>query len=80
MTCLYKCPPVIDILEELKPNTGFPNLINIVMLCSLVQIWDDVRSIIAGLGDSEGSVINVTLGLQGSEGHIYIYQVETLYK
>ena len=80
MTCLCKCPPVINILEELKPNTGFPNLINIMMLCSLVQIWDGVLNITEGPGDSEGSVINVTLGLRESEGHIYIYQVETPYK
>ena len=63
MTCLCKCPPAIDILEELKPNTGFMNFINIGMLCSLVLRWD--------------GVLNLTAGLKESEGHIYIYQEET---
>ena len=68
---------MIDILEWLKPNIGFTNFINTRMLHSLVQIWDGVLSITEGPGDSEGSVINVTLGLRESEGHIYIYQEET---
>nr|POE77334.1 hypothetical protein CFP56_45233 [Quercus suber] len=80
MTSLCKCPPVIDILEELKPNTSSEKFINIGMLRSLVQIWGGVRNITASLGDSEGSVTSVTSGLRESEGHIYIYQEKTPYK
>ena len=43
------------------------------MLRSLVQLWDGVRNITAGLEDWEGSVLNITAGLRESEGHIYIY-------
>ena len=65
---------MIDNIEELTPNTGFTNFINIGMLRSLVLIWDGVLNIIAGLRDSERGVLNVTLGLRESEGHIHICQ------
>ena len=68
---------MIDIVKRLKPNTGFVNFINTGMLRSLVQIWDGVRNITTGLGNSVGSVIKFTAGFRESEGHIYIYQEET---
>ena len=77
MTCLCNFPPMIDILERLKPNIGFMNFINTRMLHSLVQIWDGVRHITAGLENSVGSSLKFTAGLRESEGHIYIYQEET---
>ena len=77
MTCLCNFPPMIDILEWLKPNIGFTNFINTRMLHSLVQIWDGVRQITAGLGNLVGSSLKFTAGLRESEGHIYIYQEET---
>ena len=77
MTCLCNFPPLIDILEWLKPNTGFTNFINTEMLRSLVQIWDGVRNITAGLENSVGSSLKITAGLRESECHIYIYQEET---
>ena len=80
ITCLRIFPPVIDNIEELAPNTGFTNFINIGMLRSLVLIWDGVLNITAGLRDSERGVLNITAGLRESEGHIYIYQEETPYK
>ena len=77
MTCLCIFPPMIDIVKRLKPNTGFVNFINTGMLRSLVQIWDGVRNITTGLGNSVGSVVKFTAGFRESEGHIYIYQEET---
>ena len=71
---------MIDNIEELAPNTGFTNFINIGMLRSLVLIWDGVLNITAGLRDSERGVLNITAGLRESEGHICIYQEETPYK
>ena len=73
MTCLCNCPPMINILEESKPNTGFTNFINTGMLRSLVQLRDGVCNIRAGLKDSEGVVLNVTAGLRESKGHIYTF-------
>ena len=74
MTCLCNCPPVINILEESKPNTGFTNFINTGMLRSLVQ---GVCNITAGLKNSVGCVLKFTTGFRESEGHIYMYQEET---
>ena len=63
MTCLCNCPPMINILEESKPNTGFTNFINTGTLRSLVQIWDGVRNIKTGLENSVGCVLKFTAGL-----------------
>lgn len=50
---LSKCPPLMDICEELKSNTGFVNFINTEILFSLVLELDDVLKITAGLWESE---------------------------
>ena len=73
ITCLCICPPVIDIIEDLTPDTGFTNFINIGMLRSLVLMWNGVLNITAALRDSERGVLNVTTGLRESEGHIHMY-------
>ena len=80
ITCLCICPPVIDIIEDLTPNTGFTNFINIGMLRSLVLIWNGVLNTTASHRDSERGVLNVTVGLRESEGHIFMYQEEIPYK
>ena len=91
MTCLTNSPPLIDILEPLKLNTGSLNSIHKKMLCSLVLMWSrvvkftsgprksegGVLNLISGIRESEGGVINIGAGLKESEGHNYIYKEET---
>ena len=44
-----KFPPLIDIWEELKPNTGFMNFINTEILSSFVRVVDVVPKLTVGL-------------------------------
>lgn len=51
-TCLCKSPPENDTLDELKPNTGFMNFIDMGMMFSLVLILDVVLNFTEGLLES----------------------------